>query len=203
VAAADGGDERAKTALTLIGKLYAIERELPPLLPPSDDPVAKEARRQREEQRCKRRQSLADPVLAELKVWLDEQRSKALPKSPLGQAIGYALNNWAALHRYRDEGYLGIDNNLSERTLRAIALGRNNWGVIGSEAGGQTAAVLYTIVGTCKYLGLDPFVYLREALLGLFALGEKPTAEQLMRWLPDRWLLGRTRDAPATSAAAG
>ena len=203
VAAADSGDERAKTALELIGKLYEIERKLPPLLLPSDDPVAKAARQQREEQRCLIRQSEADPVLAELKAWLDSQRSKALPKSALGQAIGYALNNWEALHRYRDKGYLAIDNNLSERTLRAIALGRNNWGVIGSKTGGQTAAVLYTIVGTCKHLGIDPFVYLREALPGLFALGEKPTAEQLMRWLPDRWLLARTRDAPATSAAAG
>ncbi len=57
--------------------------------------------------------------------------------------------------------------------------------------------------GACKHLGIDPFVYLREALPGLFALGEKPTVEQLTQWLPDRWLLGRTRDALATSAAAG
>ena len=70
----------------------------------------------------------------------------------------------------------GAHNNLSERTLRAIALGRNAWGVIGSEAGGTTAAVLYSVVGTCKHLGIDPFAYLREALPGLFALGEMPTA---------------------------
>jgi transposase len=203
VAAADGGDEQAKVALEWIAKLYAIERALPPLLPPSDEPVKIQARREREELRRQIRQQQADGVLASLKAWLQEHRSKVLPKSPLGQAIGYALNNWAALYRYRDEGYLGIDNNLSERTLRAIALGRNNWGVIGSETGGQTAAVLYTMVGTCKHLGIDPFEYLREALPGLFALGEKPTAEQLMQWLPDRWLLSRTRDAPATSAAAG
>jgi hypothetical protein len=88
------------------------------------------------------------------------------------------------LKHYLEQGYLSIDNNLSERTLRAIALGRNNWGVIGSEAGGKTAAVLYTMVGTCKHLGIDPFVYLREALPGLFALGEEPTAEQLLEWLP-------------------
>ena len=92
----------------------------------------------------------------------------------MGQAVGYTLNNWEALNRYLEQGYLAIDNNLSERTLRAMAVGRNNWGVIGSEAGGRTAAVLYTVVGTCKHLGLDPFAYLREALPGLFALGEKP-----------------------------
>ena len=96
---------------------------------------------------------------------------------------------------------MAIDNNLCERTLRAIALGRNNWGLLGSEAGGRTAAVLYTVVGTCKHLGIDPFAYLREALPGLFALGEQPTAEQLTAWLPDRWLLGRARDAPSTEPA--
>ena len=120
-----------------------------------------------------------------------------------GEAIGYASNNWEALKRYLDEGHLAIDNNLSERTLRAIALGRNNWGVIGSEAGGRTAAVLYSVVGTCKHLGIDPFAYLREALPGLFALGEKPTAEQLLDWLPDRWLLNRTRDQPVREPTAG
>jgi transposase len=203
VAAAEGGDERARAALEWIGQLYAIERELLPLLPPADDPVAQQQRRLREEQRRALRQARAEPVLAELKKWLDEQRPQALPKSALGQAIGYALNNWTALGRYLEQGYLAIDNNLSERTLRAIAVGRNNWGVIGSEAGGRTAAVLYTVVGTCKHLGIDPFAYLREALPGLFALGEKPLAGQLLDWLPDRWLLRRGRDAPPSQGAAG
>lgn len=71
----------------------------------------------------------------------------ALPKSPLGNAITYATNNWASLVRYRDEGYLAIDDNLAERTLRAIAVGRNNWGAVGSEVGGRTAAILYSIAG--------------------------------------------------------
>jgi transposase len=203
VAAADGGDERAKTAVEWIRQLYAIERDLPPLLPPTDDPTASEQRRKREEQRQQIRQAEAEPILNELKKWLDEQRAKALPKSALGQAIGYALNNWEALKRYVEQGYLAIDNNLSERTLRAIALGRNNWGVIGSETGGETAAVLYTMVGTCKHLGIDPFLYLSETLVGVFALGEKPTAEQLSEWLPDRWLLKRSRDAPTVQAPAG
>lgn len=56
--------------------------------------------------------------------------------------------------------------------------------------------MLYSVVGTCKHLGIDPFEYLREALPGLFTLGEEPTAEQLSEWLPDRWLLNRTRDRP-------
>jgi transposase len=201
VAALDGGDARAAAAVELFGRLYGIERALPPLLPPSDAPVQREQRRQREEQRREIRQRDAEPVLNELSKWLGEQQ--ALPKSALGGAIGYASNNWDALKRYVDRGFLAIDNNLSERTLRVIALGRNNWGVIGSEAGGQTAAVLYSIVGTCKHLGIDPFAYLRDALPGLFALGEKPTVEQLLDWLPDRWLLNRTRNQPVREVTAG
>jgi transposase len=203
VAAADAKDERAEAALVLIRRLYAVERDLPPLLPPSDDPVATEQRRRREEHRRDVRQRQAEPILVELKKWLDEQRPQALPKSPLGQAVGYTLNHWEALQRYLEQGYLAVDNNLSERTLRAIALGRNNWGVIGSETGGRTAAVLYTLVGTCKHLGIDPFTYLKETLPGLFALGEQPTAEQLSEWLPDRWQLRRARAAPPTAAEAG
>jgi transposase len=203
VAAGDGGDDRAEAALAWIAALYGIERALPPLVPPSDDPAAAAARRQREEQRRQQRQQQARPVLAALKQWLDEHHSQVLPKTALGQAVGYALNNWEALQRYLEQGYLAIDNNLSERTLRAIALGRNNWGVIGSDTGGRTAAVLYSVVATCKHLGIDPFVYLRETLPGLFALGEQPTAEQLAEWLPDRWLLRCSRDAPRGQAAAG
>src|SRR5262249_30808246 len=176
VTASEGGDERASKAVELIGRLYAIERELPPLLPPSDDPAAQHQRSQREEQRQQARQPPGRPILDELKEWLDEEKPSALPKSALGQAIGYALNNWEALGRYLDRGYLAIDNNLSERTLRAIALGRNNWVVLGGEAGGRTAAVLYTMALTCKHLGIDPLAYLREALMGLFGLGEEPTA---------------------------
>lgn len=203
VAASDAGDTRAAQAVEMIGRLYAVERALPPLLPPSDDPVQRERRRQREEERRAMRERDARPVWDDLEKWLEKTRPLALPKSPLGGAIGYTLNNWAALKRYLEQGYLAIDNNLSERTLRAIALGRNNWGVIGSEVGGRTAAVLYSIIGTCKHLGIDPFAYLREALPGLFALGEKPTAEDLSNWLPDRWLLNRTRDHPIPTATAG
>lgn len=205
VAAVDGGDHRGQKAVELIRQLYAIERELPPLLPPSDDAVKQQQRQQREEERRRLREARARPVLDELKKWLDEQKGsgQVLPKSALGQALGYALNNWEALCRYLEQGYLAIDNNLSERTLRVVALGRNNWGVIGSAAGGKTAAVLYTVVQTCKHLGIDPLAYLSEALPGLFALGEKAREEELTAWLPDVWLLRRTRDGPAEQAVAG
>jgi transposase len=203
VTASDGGDAAAQAAVDWIRHLYVIERELPPLLPPADGPLAAQQRRQREEQRRQERQRRAEPVLVAFKQWLDEERPRALPKSALGQAIGYALNHWDALTRYLEQGYLAIDNNLSERTLRAIALGRNNWGVLGSESGGQTAAILYTVVLTCKHLGIDPFAYLREALPGLFALGDKPSAEELLAWLPDHWLQRRATTAARREASTG
>ena len=74
---------------------------------------------------------------------------------------------------------------------------------LGSETGGKTAAVLYSVVQTCRRLGLDPFCYLREALPGLFALGDKPTDQQLEAWLPDVWSRRRARDAPAEQTPAG
>jgi hypothetical protein len=194
VAAAEGGDERASKALEWIGKLYAIERQLPALLPPCDDARELAHRRAVEEQRRAIRVRESESVLEELRSW--SQQTKVLPKSSLGTAIGYLRNNWEALVRYREQGDLAIDNNLSERTLRAVAVGRNNWGVVGSEKGGRTAAVLYSVVGTCKHLLIDPWLYLRECLPGMFAWGEKPTVEQLHDWLPDRWLLTRSRDQP-------
>ncbi len=184
VAASDAGDERAAKALELIGRLYAIERALPPLLPPSDDPAQREQRRQREEQRRQLRQRDAEPVWDELSKWLAEQKPGALPKSPLGSAIGYASNNWDALKRYLEQGFLALDNNLTERTLRAIALGRNNWGVIGSEAGGQTAAVLYSVVGTCKHLWDRPVRLPAGRAAGVVRVGREADGRATARLAP-------------------
>jgi hypothetical protein len=73
----------------------------------------------------------------------------------------------------------------------------------GSAEGGRTAAALYSVVGTCKHLGIDPFAYLREALPGVFALGEKPPVEKVMEWLPDRWLLRRNTETSVEPAVTG
>lgn len=196
-----GGDERGNGALDLIGRLYGIEDKLPPLIAPSTDSAEQARRLAREEERRQLRERDSVPVLSELKKWLEEQKPKTLPKSPLGQAIGYALNNWEALKRYVEKGYLAIDNNLSERTLRVVGLGRKNWVALGSKAGGKTAAVLYTIVQTCVYQGLDPFAYLKEALVGLYELGEKPTEAQVEEWLPERWKQRREQCGPPGSGA--
>src|SRR5262245_13143160 len=100
---------------------------------------------------------------------------------------GHALGNRTALTRYTEAGFLQIDNNASERALRAVAVGRKNYLFAGSDAGGRSAAVLYSVVGTCRRLGLDPFAYLRDALAGLPSL---PTG-RLDVLLPDRWAAER------------
>jgi hypothetical protein len=102
-------------------------------------------------------------VWDELAKWLGGQRPNVLPKSPLGSAIGYATNHWDALGRYLERGFLAIDNNLSERALRTIALGRTAWCAIGSAGGRATAAVLDSVVGTGQHLSIDPFAYVRGA----------------------------------------
>jgi hypothetical protein len=85
-------------------------------------------------------------------------------KSALADAIRYALGRWPALMRYRDDGRLEIDNNAAERALRDVALGRKNYLFAGSDRGGDTAAALYTLIGTAKLNGLNPEAYLRDVL---------------------------------------
>ena len=106
-----------------------------------------------------------------------------LPKSPIGQAISYARRQWSALLRFTEHGFLNIDNNASERALRAVAVGRRNWLFAGSDSGGRTAAVLYTMTQTCKRHGLDPFVYLQDVLTRL----PNSNSHDLTQFLPNRW----------------
>jgi hypothetical protein len=186
--------ERATYALGMIRQLYAVERQ-------ADEEIA---RRQlgREEGwwlRLRLRQEQAVPLLTMLCQWLDRERDQALPKSPIGEAIGYARNHWAALARYTTQGYLAIDNNAAERALRAIAVGRKNYLFFGSDAGGETAAVLYSLVQTCKRLGVEPWRYLRDVLERL------PTgpADRLEELLPDRWAAAERAALTALPAESG
>ena len=103
-------------------------------------------------------------MLEKLQAYLQEQRAAALPKSPLGAAIGYALRNWVALTRYAEDGRLKIDNNGAEQALRPIVLGRKNWFFAGSEAAAHRTAILCSLVQTCKHLQINPFVYLRDVI---------------------------------------
>jgi transposase len=105
------------------------------------------------------------PVLNGIHAWLNARSLDTLPKSPLGQAVHYCLRQWAALARYVEEGSLEPDNNAAERALRGIAIGRKNWLFVGSEKGGRRAAILFSLLATCKRHGTDPFSYLRDVLV--------------------------------------
>jgi transposase len=177
----------AHEALARIGQLYAIERELTEACAGSWSELSGDERAARI---AAVRGERAKPLLDSFGQWLGEQRAKALPKSPIGQAIGYALSNWAALCRYIEDGDLAIDNNLAERTLRPQAIGRKNWLFAGSDNGARTAAILYTMIASAKANGVDPYTYLRDLYTRLPALvAEGKTAKaDLTPLLPDEWL---------------
>jgi hypothetical protein len=128
------------------------------------------------------RQAEAVPLLARLRDWADGQAEASLPKSTLGKAVGYLRNQWEPLTTYVLDGRLPIDNNATERDLRALTIGRRNWLFIGSREAGPRAAILYTVVASAARHNLDLWAYLRDVLERL-ALGE-PNLENL---LPDVW----------------
>ena len=156
----------AKEALVRIGALYAVEaavRGAPP-------PVRRDARQMR-----------ARPLLDELHDWLTTQSRRVPRKSGIGEAIQYALNHWQALVRYAGDGRIEIDNNAAERALRGVALGRKNYLFAGSDAGGERAAAIYSLIGSSKLNGLDPEAYLRE-VLGRIADHPINRIEDLLPW---------------------
>jgi transposase len=159
---------RSHQALAYYRQLYELERQ---------------GKDFSEAQRLQMRQDLAVPILELFNQWLLSQRPEVLPKSPMGEAIAYALNNWEALRRYTEVGFLAIDNNAAEREMKRIAIGRKNWLTIGSPRGGQTAAVLFSFTSTCQRLGVEPWRYLRDVLE---RLPSHPT-ERLAELLPDTW----------------
>ena len=110
------------------------------------------------------RQELAQPILYELHEWLTSQREAISRKSITADAIGYAMNHWKALTRYLEDGRIEIDNNAAERALRGVTLGRKNYLFLGSDAGGERAASLYSLLGTARLNEINPETYLRHVL---------------------------------------
>jgi transposase len=163
----------AHEALARIGAFYAIESRAKDLTPA---------------ERATLRRTKAAPLLASFGQWLDELRRRVLPKSPLGQALTYATNQWAALQVYVTDGDLAIDNNNAERALRKIAVGRKNWLFFGSDSGGTTAAILASFTETCQRHQLNPWTYLTEVLTILPNL----PIDQVESLLPDRWTAATT-----------
>jgi transposase len=132
-------------ALRRIGELYDIERDI---------------RGKPPDERKRVRQARAKPLLIDLERWLRETLASLSQKSETSKAIQYALNQWQALVFYIDDGVVDIDNNSAERALRAVALGRKNYLHFGADSGGERAAAMYTLIGTCRLNGINAQAYL-------------------------------------------
>ncbi|AZL85957.1 IS66-like element ISVsa2 family transposase [Aliivibrio salmonicida] len=155
----------ADWVLSKIQKLYRIESLLK-----EASPEAKYVARQTE----------ARDLLKELRDWLDSAVSRVSPKTKLGEAISYTLNQWDKLVRYIDDGLLSIDNNRAERAVKPFVIGRKNWLFSGSTAGADSSAMLYSIVETAKANGLIPYDYIRYCLDRL-CVGS-PDIDSLLPW---------------------
>jgi transposase len=159
-------------ALAYIKLLYDVERDAANL--PSGE-------------RAALRQERSAPVLVQFRQWLlglqPANGGRVMPKSPMGEAITYALNQWAALCVYLLDGDLNIDNNVSENALRRIAVGRKNWLFCGSDNGGRTAAILFSLIASCQRHDVEPFAYLRDVLT---RIASHPH-HRLGELLPGRW----------------
>jgi hypothetical protein len=123
-------------------------------------------------------------ILKRLREELDRLVSKLLPKSALAQATTYALNQWQALCRYTEDGWLTIDNNMSERRVRDQAIGRKNWMFLGSDEASTRPAVIYTIIAGAKRHRLEPWAHLHDVIL---QLSVDASLELLTGLLPDGW----------------
>jgi len=149
------------------------------------------------EQRQQARQQFSLPVMNEIKAWLDEFKPKTLPKSLLGKAITYALNQWDSLMVYLNHGWLAIDNNIAERAIKDLVIGRKSWLFADQPEGARTIAVMHSLVQTAVANNLDPYRYLCHVFEVMPTL---KTSEELKQLLPWNVVLG-DQDAPAELAA--
>jgi transposase len=177
----------AAQALERIGALYAIEEPIRGLPP---------------DQRHTVRQARSRPLLDALHDWLQQTLATLSQKSAMAKAIRYALTRWDALGRYCDDGRIEIDNNAAERALRCVALGRKNYLFVGSDAGGDRAAAIYSLLGTAKLNGRNPEAFLREALT---RIAEHPVNRiaDLLPWnlpVPEAMQLAESQAAAALPA---
>jgi len=156
----------ATEAVRRIGELYAIEREI---------------RGKPPDTRRSERQARAGPLIEALRMWMEKSLRSLSQKSKLAEAMRYALVRWRALSLYIDDGSVEIDNSAAERALRCVALGRKNYLFAGSDAGGERAASIYSLIGTAKLCGIEPETYLRQVIS---RIADHPVnrVEQLLPW---------------------
>lgn len=168
----------ASEALAFWSVLYAIERQ---------------ARKLDAAGRLALRQEKSAAVVADFRRWLDDQHGRFLPKEPITQALNYLRNHWAALMRFLEDGRIPIDNNLAERMLKAVAVGRKNYMFAGSDAAAARAATFYTWVETCRLHGVDPPTWLADVLPRIATTRPSEYGDLL----PYRWAELRAQSAAA------
>jgi transposase len=149
--ALDNDQQRAAYALNEIQKLYSIERR---------------CREQglNHQQILEVRVEESVPLLASLGNWMKDQYMQVAPKSPVGKALAYSIERWSRLCVYTSDGMLNIDNNPVENSIRPVAVGRKNYLFCGSHEAAQRSAMLYSLLGTCKLHGIEPYRWLRNVL---------------------------------------
>jgi transposase len=181
-------DLRAAVAMQLIGQMYEVER------------AATESNVSAEE-RARRRQSETWPLLERLREWVLEIGPKVVPGTPLGKALRYVERRWLSLCVFVLDGRIAIDNGEVERQIRRIAVGRNNWLFTGGDEAGARLATVASLCATCRRLGIDPWAYLRDALL---AAGSGMSPRELVAgFTPWAWAKKQTENASAERVAVG
>ena len=165
--AKDNDYDRATHALKLIQSLYEIEHKA-------------RVNELNYEQIKNIRQEKALPVLQDMEVWLKQEIYNILPQSAIGKAFSYTLNMWERLKRYTEDGRFQIDNNLIENSIRPVALGRKNYLFAGSHDAAQQAAMMYSLVATCKINAIEPYNWLKNTI----SLISDYPAKNLQKLLP-------------------
>ena len=156
---------KANWALNHIQKLYRIETQV-------KDKTAQDKQVIRQQQ--------SEPLLKQFKTWLDKSANQVPPKTALGKAVTYCLNQWPKLIRYIEDGNLNIDNNRAERAIKPFVIGRKNWLFSNTAKGAKASATLYSVIETAKANGITPFDYLMY-LLEQVSLPDHDI-EQLLPW---------------------
>lgn len=161
----------ARTAIDFILDVYKVEEE------------AKTRKIAGTDEHLALRRERSRPAMEAFHAWLEAEKPKHLPKGPMGEAIGYALNQWQTLIAFLDDARLPVDNNASEAALRAAALGRKNFLFVGHDKAGENLAGLYSLVATCEANGVNPVTYLTDVLVRL----QTHPASRIDEILPHNW----------------